>query len=182
MLCFMNIGRVLVGASAVLAVVAGAGFAITVFGTPAVQIDEGGEMCFASQEIGDALIGVGFANKSDSPIVLDAASVGSLDGLTAGEVWVQTGSTLSSGNGIGSVKYEDADLYNLLPLPGTVVDPDEDVRIVYRLISAEGGGLATDFRVDYTGDYGMHHRASSPLVAGFSTTDPATVEEFICGD
>ena len=178
----MNIGRLVVGASAAFALIAGAGFAITVFGAPVVQIDEGGEMCFASREIDDGLVGVGFANTSDSSVVLDAASVGSLDGLTAGEVWVQRGSTLSDGNGIGSVDYADADQYELLPLPGTVVNPDENVRIVYRLTSTDGGGLATDFRVDYTGDYGMHHTASSALLAGFSTSDPASADEFICGE
>ena len=169
----MNIGRTVVGGSAVVALVAAVGFGFTVFGPPEVSVDGANSLCISTliPENRDVLVGVGVSNDGDSAIVLTAASVGSHDGIIVGdEVRAIPPSGGDFFNGIGSVSNTADNVieFGLQPLAGLVVPPGGLAQVIFILKSEDGAGIATDFRIDFTGDYGMHHSATSRFEAGFT--------------
>ena len=51
---------------------------------------------------------------------------------------------------------------------------------IYLRTAIDGGGLATEFRIDVIGAHGAHHRVVPDVTAGFYSTDPEA-EENECG-
>ncbi|TBN57486.1 hypothetical protein EYE40_08840 [Glaciihabitans arcticus] len=163
----MNIGRVIVGGSAVLALAAGTGFVATVFSPSDLQADAGG-MCADSNYMDDVLVGMPISNNSKDAIELTSARVESLEGVTVKGTWINP--IDGSGNNVGSVEYspEAMDTYALHPVGGTMVPPGETTNVVFGIATDDGLGRARDFSVDYIGNYGISHTRTATGVFGFS--------------
>jgi len=176
----MNAGGRILAASVATAIVVAWAFAAEVFAPPAVSVPEGDELCISSRNSDDYLVSIDFTNEGRSLVTLGAARIGSLDGITLLDTYVVSPEFDS---GFGAVSFTPGVVgdWGLADVAGTEVEPGDRAQVVFRLKSDEGGGLATDFTVDYADKYGLHHSANSPFVAGYYSGEPQTDVEIACG-
>ena len=171
----MNVGRVVVGSSAVLALVAGAGFVNVVFAQPSTPSYGGYTACMSSKSGNPYFFGVGeIYNEGHQDIEVVSAVSRTQRGLEVVDLTVAS----SGGIGILEATTEVSAEYALSPVPGTIIAPGKHVAVIARLTPVDATGFATDFEITYKNGYGIRHTALLTNVVGFRAPDSDSDSEF----
>jgi hypothetical protein len=164
----MNIGRLVVGACAALALVASGAFVHVVFAQTSTPSYGGYTACMSSKSGKSYFFGVGeIYNEGHQDIEVLSVVSRTQRGLDVVDLTV----ALSGGIGILDATPAVAAEYALTPVAGTIIAPGKIVDVIARLKPVDATGFATDFEITYKNGYGIRHVALLTNVVGFRAPD-----------
>lgn len=167
----VNVDRVVVVASAALAVVAAVTFGVTAFGPTRVSIDQGAIACAPSSADTDEVFGIRVENRSDHPATLHSLEARSRDGIGVIRTWALPSIPLESRIAEpGTATIPDvAGWSGRRPVEGASLPAHSAVVIAVnpRLTAGSTSGTARDFVVRFTPQGGIERSEVSGWVVGY---------------
>jgi hypothetical protein len=168
----VNIGRVVLGFSVVVAVVGAAAFGVTAFGPTQVSIDSGGRLCIPASDSGRAVFGVAVYNDGDQAATIGSIEPRAQEGIASIRVWAlpPLSAKNEGGNRPGTAAIPDVSGWSdRRSVENTIVPAHSSVTIAVGPRLAEGvtSGAVHGYVVGYTPASGVSRALRSDVVTAF---------------